>query len=229
MIVLDIGHSYIKTYNSIDHQYHKIDVNDLNEFRIYLKQHIDQQFYIGNVNLSFKDKLEDLLKEVKVKYSYITHKDFEPCVKLDPQLDLYEIGLDILSIVYFVKDSNYIFVNNGTALLYIKYSHQLDGVIISNNVLYNTDELLMKTNLKNHYQDIYDFGKNTSDAISAGITFSFKQTLKFLANKYDIRKIYVNGIDKQYLNDLNDFEIVSCQNTTLNGYIKLITDKYLNK
>ncbi len=222
MIVLDIGHSYIKTYNSINHQYHKIDVNDLNEFRIYLKQYQDQQFYIGNVNLSFKDKLEDLLKETKVKYTYITHDDFKPFVKLDSQLDLYEIGLDILSIVYFVNDTNYIFINNGTALLYIKYSSQLDGVIISNNVLYNTDQLLMKTNLKNHYQDIYDFGKNTSDAISAGITFSFKQTLKYLVDKTNLKKIYLNGIDKQYLNNLEELEMINCENTTLNGYIKLI-------
>lgn len=222
MIIFDIGHTYIKSFNSQTNLYEKINVDDTSLLKEFLYHHQNEKFYIGIVNLTFKPQLELLLQSFKIDYHFITHQDFKDKVKVSHQINFEEVGLDILSIIYYVDDNDYIFVNNGTALLYLKYSHQLDGVIISNNILFNTEQLMQKTNLYSEYQDILDFGLNTSDAIAAGITFSFKQTLKTLIEKYQIKKIYVNGIQEQYLKGLEDKQIKVYDNPTLNGYIKLL-------
>lgn len=185
-----------------------------------------EEFYIGSVNYSIKENLEKLLQSANVNYHYLTHEHFRPFIKVSSQIDFNELGLDLLSIIYFVEDTDYLFINNGTALVYLKYSQQLDGVIISNNIFYDTEQLMHKTHLDCQYQDHYDFACNTSDAIAAGISFSFKKTLVHLMEQHQMQKLYINGIDPIYLQQLDKYQIQYLGNTTLLGYIKLL--KHLN-
>ncbi len=222
MIILDIGHSFIKAYDSTTQQYYKFNIEEWNTLHNFLITHQTKEFYIGCVNSSFQPTITSWLQSHGVTYHIITHDLFRNLVKINSKINFDEVGLDILSIVYYVADTNYLFVNNGTALVYFKYSHELDGVIIANNILLNTEQLMDKTHLSSNYRDLFDFGCNTSDAIAAGISMSFKQTLITLINKYKISKVCVNGIAPIYLQDMNDAQITYYDNPTLKGYIKLL-------
>lgn len=222
MIVVDIGHSFIKTYHSNFNLYQKFNINRISIFLEFIKQNKREKIWIGSVNESLLKKITILIKKQNIDFNLITHDHFKNLIKVTNKINFLEIGLDILSIIYFVNDTNYLFINNGTALLYIKYSNQLDGVIISQNIFYNTQIFLNKTKLNLDYCDYDDFGTNTSDAISASITFSFKKTLLSLINKYNFKKIYLNDINPIYMQNIDNIELKYLNNTTLNGYIKLV-------
>lgn len=222
MIILDIGHTNIKTFDSKSNIITSYPIKDIALFFNYLKSKKDNTFYIGSVNFDVCSKIVKQLKLEKISYFIINHDWFKDKILIDNTINLYEVGLDILSIIYYINDHNYIFLNSGTALVWIKYSDKLDGVMISNNIFYHTEKLLEVTSLKYNYTNSKTFGKNTDDAFSSYLNLFFAIPLNQLILDNNIQKIYCNNVDKKYLKNIKVKNILYTQDATLKGYAKLI-------
>ena len=222
-IVIDIGNSYIKVADEQKNIY-KFKIDNLNQLQNYLKQNTNDYYYIGSVNKETCSKVVSLLKKNNIKYKIISNKDFLKFIKLDKDIEINQVGLDILAIVYGIEDNDYIFVNAGTALLFIKFSNQLDGVIISSNIFYNTDVLTSKINIDFNLIKFDDFGKNNDQAFSSAINLQFIKPLNKLIQKHNIKKIYYHNVNKSVMKNIDVATITEDQNATIKGYIKLVNN-----
>lgn len=221
MIVLDVGHTLIKVFN--DNKIFSIKIEEINELYDLLKENQNRKIYIGSVNKKVLNDIETKLIDFGLDYKLICNKNFVGLVPICKNIDINEIGLDILSSIYYIEDSNYILINSGTALVYVKYTNQIDGVIISNNLFVNTNDLLKKIDLKYSYNDlIFNFSTNTSDCISASINLYFVKTIKYLSEINLITKFYLNNIDESIIGKIQNITFKKVFEPTINGYIKLI-------
>lgn len=226
MIVIDIGHTFIKTYdNSLDfYDKCKLRSNLINEFiQNIINSNKDELFWIGSVNIDFYNKIEKIFIDNNIKYKCITCDFFKKYVKINENIDYKEIGLDILSICFYVDKKNYMFISSGSAIVNIKFTDKLEGVIISPNYFINLDKLCKKTNLSYTFSPSHGYGTNTSDSLNAGLNNWFKLSLENLLEiNPDIKHIFSSGIKKDFFNvnniHIDEFYI----EPTIKGYIKLI-------
>ena len=221
-IFVDIGNSYIKIAKNDINDIIKFKINDLIAIENYISQNHDCFYYIGSVNKKSERQIISMLTRFNIEYYLITHNDFKNIVKLNSNINIEEVGLDILSIVYGINDYDYIFINVGTALLFIKYSNQLDGVIIAPNIFYNMEELLNTTNLNFNYINHNDFGIDNDQAFSAAINLQFVEPLNKLIKRYHINKIYYHSVDEKIMKNIEANNIKKISDATIIGYIKLI-------
>lgn len=228
MIVLDIGHTYIKAFNKESNKIYSFALNEEEKFFQWLLQFNKKSIFIGSVNLNFNLKFKSFLKQYKINYYFLKKEDFLKFLKLKSKVKKSEIGLDILSMIYLIKDQNYILINNGTAMTITLYTKKIDGVIIGTNIFDSLANLLEKTKLPFRYtKNSNTFSNNTSDSFSSYINLFFIDPLLRLAKINKINKIYIHQIDKKYIKQIRDINFFHLNQPTLKGYIELASNMKL--
>ena len=225
MYIIDIGHTNIKILNN--QKIITISLDDLKKFKKFLLKQKKQIFFIGSVNLGLNKFLFSFLDQHKFKYRFLSNSDFESEVKIDKTINFNEIGLDILSSVYYLNDKNYLLVNNGTAMVIIKYSNKLDSVIIGPNISFGFEQLKNKTSLVNKYSYYPYLGNDTNKSLNGFISLFLVNPIIEILKDHKINKLYLNQLDKGYFKTFKKLKVIEKDNLTILGYMKLIQKKNL--
>ena len=227
MLILDIGHTNIKILHNSKKTIKRFNVEDNVSFYKYLSKFSKtEKIIIGSVNQKYNKELKLFLTKNKYNFYFLTWKDFINKVRLNKKIDIREIGIDILSRVFYIDDTDYILVSNGTACVITYVSQQLDGVIIGNNILYDLKNLKEKTQLKNNYSFFDGLGTNTNDSINGFISNFFLIPILKLVDDTKVCKIYLDNCDKQIFSKVQKVQINSMNDMTILGYKKLL--KFIN-
>ncbi|MGL5591280.1 MAG: type III pantothenate kinase [Mycoplasmoidaceae bacterium] len=246
ILILDIGNSLIKISiidkNRIENTY-LFGTRNFNKWKLDIKNLLYKLDYekviIGSVVPSVNKKIKLLFPKNKKIY-FIKNSDFN-FLKLDKDINIENVGLDILGFSYYLieNSNNSIGISFGTAIFSVIINNKkIMGVSILPSINKAFEDLKTNTELINDFEikNIRkDFGFNTNECIESGyyhiIFGTINSMINYAYDKYDVKDVFITGgnyrnIDKfkfdKKFNILNDQE----QIVTL-GYL-LLYKNFLN-
>lgn len=225
MIILDVGHTYIKLMNTNDtNNICRFLLKDISKFYDYIRtsDNVDE-IVIGSVNKQLDVELQQFFKTNNyVNVRFLSYLDFKDNIQINSNIKWEEIGIDILASIYYLDDLNYILVNNGTAMVVSYVSDKLEGVMIGCNLTYSFDQMKNITLLENKFMLSYDFAQNTNDSLNSFVTNFIVEPIRKLIDKKQVNKLYLNNIDMKLFLDIDGIQIFAENDLTIKGYLKLL-------
>ncbi|MGL5640478.1 MAG: type III pantothenate kinase [Mycoplasmoidaceae bacterium] len=238
ILILDIGNSLIKISviyeNKIEETY-LFGTRNFNKWKNDIKNLLYKLDYneaiIGSVVPSLNKKIESLFPENKKIY-FINNSDFN-FLKLDKEINIQNVGLDILAFSYYLieNSNNSIGISFGTAIFSVIIENKkIMGVSILPSINKAFQDLKTNTELINDFEikNIRkDFGFNTNECIESGyyhiIFGTINSMINYAYDKYNVKDVFITG--GNYRN-INKFEFDKKFNI-LNDQEQIVTLGYL--
>ncbi len=146
--------------------------------------------------------LTQYFKKNKIDNYQVTAKDFIGKLVINDQIDIHEVGVDILCYCYYIKlQPKTLAISFGTATVAIYYNLGLEGVVIGADFNRSYDNLHSILGIDGNQVMMHDdFGINTSDAINGAKYFMLNGFVNEMLADQDIDQIYVSGGNKSIFN-----------------------------
>ena len=155
----------------------------------------------------------DILKKSKVNFKIVTNKDFEN--NINPNIDINEIGVDILLASKYFKSSSGLIILNGTSLVSIYIDNGIIQLVtLGAGTSYQNELLNRILNLNDKYNFEITNGTNTFDSICLNNYINIFGIINYFLKKKDNLKIVLSGNNflNQNLNDIlkisNNIEVI---------------------
>lgn len=193
---------------------------------IFKKLHISK-VYLGSVVIHMELYLIDYFDTNNIQYEIIHNELFCNKLKLAQNINLNEVGTDILGFSYLISDyKDVLAINFGTATVAIYYNNKICGVSIGIDFFNSYNNLMNTINLPLELGIHKQFGVNTNEAFNSSRYFLINgfinEMLKLLPNIKTI--IYTGGNRKIFdaYNNIHGLEIIEIDEAVIKGYKKLI-------
>lgn len=231
-VFIDIGNQLIKIgYLNVRNEWVinrlKTRSSTIEDFdNIFKKLHINK-IYLGSVVLQIKRFLIDYFDNNNIQYEIIYNELFRDELKLAQNIDLSEVGTDILGFAYLIKGyANTLAINFGTATVAIYYNNQICGVSIGIDFFNSYKNLLDTINLPLKLGTYKKFGANTKDAFDSSRYFLINGFInEMLKTEPSINKIIYTGGNRGIFSayeNISSLEIIEIDEAVLKGYRELI-------
>lgn len=205
-IYVDIGNTNIKYLFKDKFDDIKIIKSDIENFKNLLNSYKNFDFV---VIITHKEKkiYIDILRKSKVNFKIVTNKDFEN--NINPNIDINEIGVDILLASKYFKSSSGLIILNGTALVSIYIDNGIIQLVtLGAGTSYQNELLNRILNLNDKYNFEITNGTNTFDSICLNNYLNIFGIINYFLKKKDNLKIVLSG--NNFLNqNLNDILMIS--------------------
>lgn len=211
-IYVDIGNTNIKYLCKDKFDDIKIIKSDIENFKDLLNSYKNFDFV---VIITHKEKkiYIDILKKSNVNFKIVTNKDFEN--NINPNIDINEIGVDILLASKYFKSSSGLIILNGTALVSIYIDNGIIQLVtLGAGTSYQNELLNRILNLNDKYNFEITNGTNTFDSICLNNYINIFGIINYFLKKKDNLKIVLSGNNflNQNLNDIlkisNNIEVI---------------------
>ena len=211
-IYVDIGNTNIKYLCKDKFDDIKIIKSDIENFKDLLNSYKNFDFV---VIITHKEKkiYIDILRNSKVNFKIVTNKDFEN--NINPNIDINEIGVDILLASKYFKSSSGLIILNGTALVSIYIDNGIIQLVtLGAGTSYQNELLNRILNLNDKYNFEITNGTNTFDSICLNNYINIFGIINYFLKKKDNLKIVLSGNNflNQNLNDIlkisNNIEVI---------------------
>ncbi|MBU3830740.1 MAG: hypothetical protein H9897_01065 [Candidatus Ureaplasma intestinipullorum] len=211
-IYVDIGNTNIKYLCKDKFDDIKIIKSDIENFKNLLNSYKNFDFV---VIITHKEKkiYIDILRKSKVNFKIVTNKDFEN--NINPNIDINEIGVDILLASKYFKSSSGLIILNGTALVSIYIDNGIIQLVtLGAGTSYQNELLNRILNLNDKYNFEITNGTNTFDSICLNNYINIFGIINYFSKKKDNLKIVLSGNNflNQNLNDIlkisNNIEVI---------------------
>ena len=211
-IYVDIGNTNIKYLCKDKLDDIKIIKSDIENFKNLLNSYKNFDFV---VIITHKEKkiYIDILRKSNVNFKIVTNKDFEN--NINPNIDINEIGVDILLASKYFKSSSGLIILNGTALVSIYIDNGIIQLVtLGAGTSYQNELLNRILNLNDKYNFEITNGTNTFDSICLNNYINIFGIINYFLKKKDNLKIVLSGNNflNQNLNDIlkisNNIEVI---------------------
>lgn len=201
-IYVDIGNTNIKYLCKDKFDDIKIIKSDIENFKDLLNSYKNFDFV---VIITHKEKkiYIDILRKSKVNFKIVTNKDFEN--NINPNIDINEIGVDILLASKYFQSSSGLIILNGTALVSIYIDNGIIQLVtLGAGTSYQNELLNRILNLNDKYNFEITNGTNTFDSICLNNYINIFGIINYFLKKKDNLKIVLSGNNflNQNLNDI---------------------------
>ncbi len=175
--------------------------------------------------------LKSFFNHNNIPNTQIAAKDFNGKLLINPNININEVGVDILAFSYYIKlEPKTLGLSFGTATVAIYYNMQLEGAIIGSDFINSYDYLNKILGINNKdikMQD--DFGTDTIEAINGAKYFMINGFINELLNSNaTIEQIIISGGNRRifdlYKNKYNK-KITIIDEIVLKGLFYLIESK----
>ncbi len=182
---------------------------------------------ICSVNNRGNEIIQKRLKESKIKFKNLTHKDFK-LINLSHLKNPNEIGVDLLSQLNYINsiEKQAIIISLGTATVIHCIKNKifqgaiiLPGIYESKKTITNsTDIEIISLNKTNNL-----LGLNTNEAISIGLINTIENFINQLLIKYKKAKVFYTGGNAKYFKNTKNWNYI--ENLEILGMSLLINNK----
>ncbi len=188
-IYLDIGNSNIKLFVNNKLFLYKVTINRFIEL-IEKYKYYDWIIIITNKH---KKKFLDLLNRNHINFKNIVSLDLNN-VLINKDININEIGVDILLASKYLNNKNGVIIINGTALISIYINNsRIESVSIQAGIAKQNNFLNSLLFLKNNYKFSSKLATNTKQAIELGNFFNVSGIINYYSEKYDIQYFVLTG------------------------------------
>lgn len=201
-IYVDIGNTNIKYLCKDKFDDIKIIKSDIENFKDLLNSYKNFDFVVI-ITHKEKEIYIDILRKSKVNFKIVTNKDFEN--NINPNIDINEIGVDILLASKYFKSSTGLIILNGTALISIYIDNGIIQLVtLGAGTSYQNELLNRILNLNDKYNFEITNGTNTFDSICLNNYINIFGIINYFLKKNNNLKIVLSGNNflNQNLNDI---------------------------
>ncbi len=201
-IYFDIGNTNIKYL--VNDKTYIIKFSLFNFLCLLLKYH-KNKIIILNTNNKFKKIIKFIVSIKRQKMNLIDHQQLNSIVNVNPNINFYDVGLDILISSLYFKNASGLIVINGTGLISVLVQN---GVIknislsLGDSLKINAINHLIKTNENVNINDIR--GISNGSSISLGIFLNIYGIIEYYQKKYHDLNVILTG-NNFWNYDLNNF------------------------
>lgn len=235
-VFIDIGNQLIKIgYLNVRNEWVinrlKTRSSTIDDFdSVFKKIHINK-IYMGSVVLQTERFLVDYFDNNRIQYEIIHNELFCDELEFAKNIDLNEVGTDILGYAYLIKDhNNTLAINFGTATVAIHYNNEICGVSIGIDFFNSYRNFLNTINLPLELGIYKKFGINTKDAFNSSRYFLINGFInEMLKIEPSINKIIYTGGNRAIFaayENIGNLEIIEIDEAVLKGYRELICKKH---
>lgn len=219
-IYLDIGNSNIKLFVNNKLFLYKVTINRFIE----LIEKYKSYDWIIIITNRHKRKFLDLLNRNHINFKNIVSLDLNN-VLINKDININEIGVDILLASKYLNNKNGVIIINGTALISIYVNNsRIESVSIQAGITKQNNFLNSLLFLKNNYKFSSKFGTNTKKAIELGNFFNVSGIINYYCEKYNIQYFVLtgNGFSQSDVNNFlsKKYNIEYVENLVLKMLIK---------
>lgn len=219
-IYLDIGNSNIKLFVNNELFLYKVTINKFTE----LIEKYKSYDWIIIITNRHKRKFLDLLNRNHINFKNIVSLDLNN-VLINKDININEIGVDILLASKYLNNKNGVIIINGTALISIYVNNsRIESVSIQAGITKQNNFLNSLLFLKNNYKFSSKFGTNTKKAIELGNFFNVSGIINYYCEKYNIQNFVLtgNGFSQSDVNNFlsKKYNIEYVENLVLKMLIK---------
>lgn len=219
-IYLDIGNSNIKLFVNNKLFLYKVTINKFTE----LIEKYKSYDWIIIITNRHKRKFLDLLNRNHINFKNIVSLDLNN-VLINKDININEIGVDILLASKYLNNKNGVIIINGTALISIYVNNsRIESVSIQAGITKQNNFLNSLLFLKNNYKFSSKFGTNTKKAIELGNFFNVSGIINYYCEKYNIQNFVLtgNGFSQSDVNNFlsKKYNIEYVENLVLKMLIK---------
>lgn len=237
-LFIDVGNQLIKI-GYIDSngqwQIHRFLNRDLQDqpFNHYFKSLKINHIYLGSVVSNTTKFLVEYFKKNNFSFTIITNDLFAGKIILNKNININEIGTDILGFANYIKNetSPTLCLNFGTATVSMLYANnKIEGVFIGPDFYNSYKYLYQILGVDLRMEDGYDkFGTNTIQSINGHKEYIINGFINEILKNYPkISKIVFTGGNRNifylYKND-KKIPIIEIDEAVLKGYYLLFFDK----
>lgn len=188
-IYLDIGNSNIKLFVNNKLFLYKVTINIFIE----LIEKYKSYDWIIIITNRHKRKFLDLLNRNHINFKNIVSLDLNN-VLINKDININEIGVDILLASKYLNNKNGVIIINGTALISIYVNNsRIESVSIQAGITKQNNFLNSLLFLKNNYKFSSKFGTNTKKAIELGNFLNVSGIINYYCEKYNIQYFVLTG------------------------------------
>ncbi len=188
-IYLDIGNSNIKLFVNNKLFLYKVTINRFIE----LIEKYKSYDWIIIITNKHKKKFLDLLNRNHINFKNIVSLDLNN-VLINKDININEIGVDILLASKYLNNKNGVIIINGTALISIYINNsRIESVSIQAGIAKQNNFLNSLLFLKNNYKFSSKLATNTKQAIELGNFFNVSGIINYYCEKYNIQYFVLTG------------------------------------
>ena len=188
-IYLDIGNSNIKLFVNNKLFLYKVTINRF----IKLIEKYKSYDWIIIITNRHKGKFLDLLNRNHINFKNIVSLDLNN-VLINKDININEIGVDILLASKYLNNKNGVIIINGTALISIYINNsRIESVSIQAGIAKQNNFLNSLLFLKNNYKFSSKLATNTKQAIELGNFFNVSGIINYYCEKYNIQYFVLTG------------------------------------
>ena len=188
-IYLDIGNSNIKLFVNNKLFLYKVTINRFIE----LIEKYKSYDWIIIITNRHKGKFLDLLNRNHINFKNIVSLDLNN-VLINKDININEIGVDILLASKYLNNKNGVIIINGTALISIYINNsRIESVSIQAGIAKQNNFLNSLLFLKNNYKFSSKLATNTKQAIELGNFFNVSGIINYYWEKYNIQYFVLTG------------------------------------
>jgi pantothenate kinase type III len=231
-IILDVGNTNIKMgiiENNIISDI-KIYPNIEIEKFLFMDIFFNKYIYISSNNKKILKKIIKFLKDNNIDYFLFENIFFKNKININEEIDIFELGIDILIYLYFFKRNNFknhLGFSFGTSNFCLIYESELKGVIIMPGKQLIINSIIDNTDIKNiELKENMNLPINTSQSISNGLFHILYGSINSIIEEYKFDKVYLTGGDINFIkNDkINSNQIIIIKEIVLKTILDIIND-----